>query len=141
MDGGNFTNPEKAIEYLDEAIRLRPDIAESYYNMGVAYIKLGQYQRALEDFNEVIGLRPEFASAYYNRGFAYTALGQYQQGIEDYNEAIRLRPDNANAYNNRGFSYLLLHDNKEMGCRDAQKACALGNCTLIGIAQRMGYCR
>jgi tetratricopeptide (TPR) repeat protein len=75
-----------------------------------------------------------------NRGVAYNNLGQYQRAIEDYNEAIRQKPDFAYAYNNRGFVYLK-QGNKNLGCRDAQKACALGTCKTLEWARSKGYCR
>jgi len=39
-DGGKFTNPEKAIEYLDKVIKLGPNFANAYYNRGIAYADL-----------------------------------------------------------------------------------------------------
>jgi tetratricopeptide (TPR) repeat protein len=102
---GKCTDPKKAIEYLNEVIKLKPDLAEAYNNRGNAYSDLGQYQRAIEDYNEAIHLKPDNAFAYNNRGLAYRDLGQHQHAIEDYNEAIRLKSDNAFAYNNRGVTY------------------------------------
>ena len=104
-DGAKFTDPKKAIEYLNEAIHLQPDYAEAYNNRGNAYTNPGQHQRAIQDFNEAIRLKPDFAMAYYNRGNAYESLGQKQRAIQDYNEAIRLKPDYVVAYNNRGNAY------------------------------------
>jgi len=102
---GKFTDPKKAIEYLNNAIKLQP--GNYYYVLrGVAYTDLGQYQRAIADYTEAIRLKPDDADeAYYNRGFAYDKLGQYQRAIADYNKAIRLRPDYARAYSNRGSVY------------------------------------
>ncbi|MCX5816257.1 MAG: tetratricopeptide repeat protein [Proteobacteria bacterium] len=100
-----FSNPKKAIEYLNNAIRLKPDFAVAYNNRGVAYSALGQHQHAIEDCNEAVRLEPDDAKAYYNRGLAYLSLGQYQQSITDFNESIRLKPDVAIAYSNRGSAY------------------------------------
>jgi protein O-mannosyl-transferase len=130
---------QRAIEDYNEAIRQEQD-SVSYYNRGIAYNNLGQYQRAIEDYNEAIRQKPDVANAYNNRGIAYNNLGQYQRAIEDYNEAIRQKPDVANAYNNRGFDYLK-QGNKNLGCRDAQKACALGNCKTLEWARGKEYCR
>ena len=71
------------------------------------------------------------------RGIAYIKLGQYQRAIEDYNAAIRLKPDYAEAYNSRGIAYLK-QGNKEMGCRDAQKACSMGICKTLELAKGYG---
>ena len=139
-DGEKFTAPKKAIEYLNNAIRLQPDYADAYYSRGFAYNDLGQYQSAIKDYNKAIRLKPNDAIAYSNRGKAYAKLGHKQLAIKDFNEAIRLQPDYVNAYNNRGFAYLLQGNNK-LGCRDAKKACAMGLCTVLKWSKRKGYCR
>jgi tetratricopeptide (TPR) repeat protein len=172
-EGGKFTDPKKAIEYLNNAIKLQPNYAGAYNSRGNAYADLGQYTRALEDYNEAIRLKPDYTYAYINRGDAYYSLGQYQLAIEDCNKSIRLKPDNAiaysnrgkayaksgqyqpaikdfneairlkpdyiNAFNNRGFAYLL-QGNNNLGCRDAQKACAMGLCKLLEWARGKGQC-
>ena len=137
---GKCTDPQKAIEYLNEAIKLKPDFSEAYNNRGKAYDDLGERQQAITDYNEAIRLKPDLADAYYNRGKAYGDLGQHQQAIIDYNEAIRLKPDYALAYNNRGVAYFL-QSSYDLGCPDAQKACALGNCQLLEWAKDKRYCR
>ena len=104
-DGEKYTDPKKAIEYLNKAIKLQPDLVEAYIMRGNAYSDLNQYQRALDDYNEVIRLQPNLAIAYVGRGNAYSALGQHQRAIEDYNKTIRLKPDLADAYYNRGITY------------------------------------
>jgi tetratricopeptide (TPR) repeat protein len=172
-DGEKYTDPIKAIEYLDKVIGLQPNSAEAYYNRGVAYDNLGQYQPAIKDYNQAISLKPDYAEAFHNRGtiyseigqyqlaikdfneairlhpndaeayhgrgFAYDKLDQYQRAIEDYNQAIRLQPDYTKAYNNRGINYLS-QGNNTLGCSDARKACALGNCKLLEMAKGRGVC-
>ena len=81
-----------------------------------------------------------YADAYCIRGIAYGQFGQYKRAIDDFNEAIRLKPDDAKAYYNRGITYLL-QGNNELGCSDAQKACALGNCKALEWAKGKGNCR
>jgi len=135
----NLGQYQRAIEDYNEAIRQKQD-SVLYYNRGSAYNNLGQYQRAIEDYNEAIRQKQDSVLYFINRGVAYNNLGQYQRAIEDYNEAIRQKPDFAYAYNNRGFVYLK-QGNKNLGCRDAQKACALGTCKTLEWARGKGYCR
>lgn len=130
----------RAIKDYTEAIRLKPDLATAYRGRGIAYKNLGQYQSAIEDYNKLIRLKPDDAGAYVSRGFTYGSLNQYQRAIEDYNEAIRLKPDYAVAYRGRGIAYLFQGNNK-LGCRDAQKACALGECATLEMAKGEGKCR
>ena len=138
-DALNYNDPKKAIEYLNNAIRLQPNYANAYNIRGISYTKLEQYQRAIEDFNETIRLKPDFTNAYVNRGVAYALLLQYQRAINDFNKAIRLKPDNVNAYNSRGYVYFK-QSNKKLGCQDAKKACNLGDCKLSELSKGNGYC-
>ncbi|MCE5211424.1 MAG: tetratricopeptide repeat protein [Deltaproteobacteria bacterium] len=130
---------QHAIADYNEGIRLKPD-SEAYNLRGTFYGELGQYQQAIDDFNKAIAIRPIYAEAYNNRGFTYANLGQHQRAIEDYSEAIRFKPDYAEAYMNRGVIYLK-QGNNTLGCQDAQKACALGNCKTLISAKGMGFCR
>jgi len=131
---------QQAIEDFTQAIRLKPYYAEAYSSRGTVYAQAGQYQSAIEDFNQAIRLKPYYAEAYYNRGIAYAKLGRHQRAIEDYNCAIRMKPNDAEAYNNRGIAYFM-QSNNELGCRDAQKVCAWGNCRLLELAKGQGRCR
>ena len=93
----------------------------------------------LSDYNEAIRLKPDSAIIHNNRGAAYLALGQYQKAVEDFSEAVKIKPDYVDAYYNRANVYFD-HMNKEDGCNDAQKACALGKCDLLEKVKGKGYC-
>lgn len=138
-DKGKCADTEQVIQYLDEAIRLKPDLAEAYNNRGNAYGDMKDYQRAIEDYNEAIRLKPDYAHSYYNRGLTYSEMGNHLQAIEDFDETLRLTPEAINAYHNRGISYFA-NGNKEFGCNDAQKACELGNCKLLEKARQKKDC-
>ena len=139
-NGKEFSEPQKAIEYLNNAIKLQPNNADIYNLRGNIYGKLGQNQLAIDDFSKSIQLNPNNPDDYNNRGSIYNKIGQYQQAIEDFNEAIRLNPNDALFYNNRGAIHLR-HGNKILGCLDAQKACALKFCEALEWAKKEGYCR
>lgn len=107
-DGEKFTDPQKAVEYLNNAITLQPDYAPAYNSRGNAYADLGKYQRAIKDYNQALRVKPDYVYAYINRGDVYYGLGQYRLAIEDCNKAIRLQANHADAYNNRGKAYAKL---------------------------------
>jgi tetratricopeptide (TPR) repeat protein len=50
---------QKAIDAYKEAIKIKPDYHEAYYNMGVAYDKLKEYQEAINTYKEAIKIKPE----------------------------------------------------------------------------------
>jgi tetratricopeptide (TPR) repeat protein len=117
----------------------RSETALDWFNKAKA-LNYTDQKKAIEYLNNAIKLNPSYADAYNDRGIAYTQLGQYQRAIEEYNEAIRLKPDNVDTYNNRGASYLK-QGNKNLGCRDLQKACVLKKCELLETTKSKGLCR
>jgi serine/threonine protein kinase len=90
----------RELEDCDEATRLNPSDPTIYYNRGLAYYNLGQYEHAIKECDEAIQINHDYAYAYWVRGLAYYNLGQYERAIRDYNEAIRLNPNDAPIYSN-----------------------------------------
>ena len=131
---------QRTIDDYDKAISLKLDDADAYVNRGSAYADLGQHQRAIEDYNEAIRLKQDNFMPYINRGNSYYLLEQYQHAIGDFSKAVRMKPDYVFAYVFRGAAYIK-QGNKKLGCRDAQKACTLGNCRLLEMAKGNGLCR
>ena len=131
---------KNSMKLFNNAVLVTKDNYLAHNNRGMVYAELGQYQLAINDYNETIRLKPDDNHAYINRGNAYNYLGQHQRAIEDYNQAIRIRPDNGSPYSNRGVAYFM-QGNREFGCRDAQKACELGNCKTLETAKVKGLCR
>lgn len=102
---GKYSNPNQAISYFSEALRLDPNDAFAYYNRGLAYVALGQHQLAIADYDQALRLEPDYAPTYVSRGISYFQMGQHQRAIEDYDQALRLEPDYAPAYALRGAAY------------------------------------
>jgi tetratricopeptide (TPR) repeat protein len=90
-DGKKYTNPKKAIEYLSNFIKQKPDAAAAYYNRAIAYGQMGQHKRALADYNQTIRLKPDLAQAYINRGVIHLNQGNKKLGCYDAQKACRLK--------------------------------------------------
>ena len=117
---------QKAIEHFTNAIKLKPDYAETYKNRGVAYDFKGDYDRAIDDYSTMIKLTPNDAAAYNNRGNTYGNRGDYDLAIDDYTQAIKLNRRLAEAYNNRGTAYVQ-NGAIEPAIKDFDKAIELKN--------------
>jgi tetratricopeptide (TPR) repeat protein len=111
----------------------------------------GENRRLTAKKQNTRGLKNEFQQAsrgltavdWVNQALALRDRGKYtdlKKVIEYLNNAIKLQPDYADAYNNRAIAYLSQSKNN-LGCRDAQKACALGLCKFLEHTKRKGYCR
>jgi tetratricopeptide (TPR) repeat protein len=81
---------QRALDDVNEALKIRPDDADNYYLRGMTYRALGQNQKAVEDSTRAIGLEGNFAAAYANRAFAYKALGNTTQARSDARRALEL---------------------------------------------------
>lgn len=87
-----------------EAIRLDPNNVEAYYDRGLAYLDLEDFDQAIRDFTEVLRLDPNKVEAYYDRGYAYLEMGNFDQAISDFTEVLRLDPNKVGAYCGRGIA-------------------------------------
>ncbi len=96
-------------------------------------------QKVIAYLISAVKQQPNNAEIYKQRGTVYADMGYQARAIEDYSSAIRLKPDYAEAFSRRGVVYLN-QGNKKLGCSDAQKACALGNCILMKEAKQEGFC-
>jgi tetratricopeptide (TPR) repeat protein len=102
---GKYTDPNKALEYLNQAISLDSNYTNAYSNRGVAWINKGDYDRAISDFDKTIELNPSHIDAYLNRGSAWKEKGDYDRAISDFDKTIELNPRDGDAYVNRGLSW------------------------------------
>ncbi len=103
---GKCTDPNKAFEYINEAIRLNPDYAEAYYFRGAVYDTLGDYNQSIANYNKAIELNSQFPTFYNNLGFAYQKLGNTEEAVKNLKIAASQGVKNAQDYlNSEGISW------------------------------------
>jgi tetratricopeptide (TPR) repeat protein len=86
----NCPDPQKAIEYLNEAIRLKPDYEVAYFHRGNIHLNLKQNQLAIKDYDEAILLNPRYVPAYRQRGYLYISTGNREEGCRSLKSACEL---------------------------------------------------
>ena len=91
---------EDAIASDQEAIRIKPDFANAYLNLGLAYKKSDRYDEAIASYKKSILVNPDSALAHNNLGVVYQKLGRQQEAIAEYKEALRINPGLAMARKN-----------------------------------------
>ena len=79
-----------------------------YENLGVVYIKMGQWREARDALAEAIRRSPDSPEAHYNLGLVYGKLKRDQEARAQFAEAVRLAPNMAKAHKNLGLAYLNL---------------------------------
>jgi tetratricopeptide (TPR) repeat protein len=95
----------QAILSFDQAIALKPDLADAYLLRARAHVIQGDLEPAVADFTKMIQLRPEDAQAYVERGAVYLAQKNYQAALADCANALTRNPQLAQAYNVRGTAW------------------------------------
>jgi tetratricopeptide (TPR) repeat protein len=83
---------DRAIQDLDNAVRLDSNNADAFNYRGVAWIAQGQYDHAIQDFDVAIRLDPNYAIAIYNRGLALQTLGRTEAAARDFATAKQVGP-------------------------------------------------
>jgi TonB family protein len=135
----NLKEYEKAMEDFNVAIKKSGKIALNYKLRGEVYSALKDYNKAIKDFDRAIKIEPEMLEAYFERGNAFRNLDKYSEAIADYTKVIELDKGYLQAYNNRAVAYNKLNDSEKM-CLDIKKACDLGDCRGLELAQKAGKC-
>jgi len=131
---------KNSVTLFNHALKVTKDNYLAHNNLGFGLFIEGKTEEAIEHYSKAVQMKPDEIHVYNNRGFAYAKLGQIQLAIEDFKETILLKPDDANGYHNRGLAYFL-QGNNNLGCHDAQMACALGDCKLLEKSKEKGFCR
>lgn len=85
----------EATKWFEEAVRLDPASAETWFNLGFVRERGGLRQEALAAFREAVRLQPTIDRAWYGMGMAYAALGEHGEATKALEEACRLQPLNA----------------------------------------------
>ncbi|MBC8552229.1 MAG: tetratricopeptide repeat protein [Candidatus Brocadiales bacterium] len=134
-----------AINAFLEVIKISPDRASAYNNLGVLYDDkvsfLGGDKEKFEQiegyYTKAITLTPDSSKAYSNRGILYwryrnrdKAINEQNldQAIRDYTKAIELLPNYSKAYSNRGIANSNFYNSKhniEQAMKDFSKAIEL----------------
>ncbi len=87
-----------AIESLETTVRLKPDFAMGFVNLGGIYTKLGQYDRADTYLQRAVQLNPDNSPVRRRLGELYLSTGRYAEAIRELLEALRLFPNDATLY-------------------------------------------
>ena len=93
---------DAAIACYKKALKIKPDYAEAYNNMGVALKDKGDLEAAIESYKEALEIKPDFAEASYNMGNALKDKGDTEAAIKSYKKVLKIKPDYAEAYSNMG---------------------------------------
>ncbi len=85
-----FNYRAKALDYLNECIKLAPNFSYAYFNRAYLFYQQNEEEQAIIDYSKAIQLNNRLAEAYFNRGLIYLKQGKKNFGIADLSKAGEL---------------------------------------------------
>ncbi|HRH42484.1 MAG TPA: hypothetical protein PKY82_12730 [Pyrinomonadaceae bacterium] len=93
-------NWSAAISDATEALRLNPNITDTYEERGYAEMQLKDFAGAIKDYRLATQINPANANNFIMLGYLNEKLNNDEQAITDVRQALVLEPNNSTAKNN-----------------------------------------
>jgi tetratricopeptide (TPR) repeat protein len=101
-----FKNDSRdAINNLEKAIEIFPQLSISYINLSYIYQNAGENEKAIDILNQLLKKNPKDYFAYKSIADIYFKNKNYRQAIYNYQKAIDLNPEFVEAYIGIALSY------------------------------------
>ncbi|MHC4605262.1 MAG: tetratricopeptide repeat protein, partial [Planctomycetota bacterium] len=88
---------QQTLELAQRGLKIAPNYVDLIDTRGVAYYRLGQYEKAVQDFTKCLKLYPEgtpaAAATYLHLGRALAGLAQKDEAIENLKKALELNAE------------------------------------------------
>ena len=89
-ESGRLDEAEKCCR---RAVELRPDLAETHYNLGLVLTGQNRTGEGIACYEQALRIRPDHALSLNNLGFAHADLGDLDRAVACYRQALSLKPD------------------------------------------------
>jgi tetratricopeptide (TPR) repeat protein len=96
---------DKAVEYLEKAVRILPYDYMSRNNLGIVYWRLDEPEKALKEFATAIGLRPDDDTIKINLSIFYQRQKEYKKAEEVLEYLLSKNPKDSNLHFRLGMVY------------------------------------
>jgi tetratricopeptide (TPR) repeat protein len=97
----------KAIEKLEQAIRIAPSYRAAHANLGAEYARAGRLDEAVGQFRVALEIGPPDVLIYSNLSLVLLTLKQYREGEDVARKALAMEPENTMAQ--RLLKYAVAH--------------------------------
>jgi len=84
---------EEAADHIEEAIRIRPQHANHFFNYGAVLDHQKKKQAAMDQYRKAILLDPDHVKALFNLGRSLEILGRYTEAENYYRTVVLEKPD------------------------------------------------
>jgi tetratricopeptide (TPR) repeat protein len=85
---------DAAIRGFERAVALKPDDADTIFNLAYALQRVGRHEEALPQFDRAAAVNRYLDRAWYGAGISLDKLGRYDEAAQRFAEAGRLQPMN-----------------------------------------------
>jgi Flp pilus assembly protein TadD len=112
---------DRALHYLNEALRLRPDDLECRVNRSAVLLRRERWEQAEEDARVALRIDPDNVAAHNNLGVINAAQNRPEPAAAEFAAAVRVDPENAEAQHNLGLALEQLGRRRQAldHCREA----------------------
>jgi tetratricopeptide (TPR) repeat protein len=86
-------DPHQAVAHIDDAIRIRNDIAQYHGNLAEALRRSERPEEGVTAARVALAIEPDYFEATVNLGACLFATGDHDGALEAFEEALRHRPD------------------------------------------------
>ena len=100
---------QKAIDYLNQALRLSSFNEYAYFYKGVVYAESGDTARAVSNLQTALEQAPNFVQPYIELAKINTAQKHYREAATYIESGLRYDPGNATLYINQGYNLVAQH--------------------------------
>jgi tetratricopeptide (TPR) repeat protein len=101
----------EAVGAFGEVVKLRPDYADGYTNVGLTEIVWEKYESARKAINRALSINPGSARAIYYDGLLERRAGNTAKEIADFGKVVEAFPESRDARRELGISYYQNNDN------------------------------
>ena len=101
----------KAVSCYEEAISIKSDYVEAYYNLGNLHHRMGNLDKAVRNFKKIVALNPEYSKSHPNKILLviyYFSKGQIDSALETIKMLVKTNAGDALLFNMMGGCYLSL---------------------------------
>jgi tetratricopeptide (TPR) repeat protein len=96
-----------------------PDTVEGWFDRGLHYASLGNWEQAIADWDQALALDPNLPQALHNKGGALAMLGRFAEALPYFEQALALDGEDFQIWNGKGSAlYNLQRWQESLECWD-----------------------
>ena len=122
IDESENNNFENSIKFYKKAIKIDPDFAFAWDNMGVAYRRLEEYKKAINAYEKSLKIDPKGKTPLQNIAVVYLYTEEYDKSLEAYGELAEIDKNNPETFYGIGLVNYQYKKDYEKGLQNMCKA-------------------